>query len=167
MYYPDTHEIFFSTFFTIVVFSQANAQDKFGKGYYVTNNLDTVYGYVEHRSVYRKDVNFRLGPKGPIQKLTSKEVAAFGFDGGSAYLRVNHQTNENLPSESIFVKPLVNGEIDLYFYDGKMVIGSNEKGRFALGKKTSDAARALKNDQNNKAAFSVLLYDCPTIKEEA
>ena len=159
---------FFSLlFFAIVLFSQVNAQDRFSKGYYVTNNADTVYGYIEHRSVYRKDVSFRSGPKARVQRLTAKEVAAFGFDTGTAYVRVNHPSKGNVAGDSIFVRPILQGEIDLYSYDGNMVIGSDKKGRFALGKKTSNAAEAVKNNQSNAVAFNVVFQDCPTVRAEA
>jgi hypothetical protein len=160
-------KFFCALLFVIVLSQQVNAQDKYGKGYYVTNNGDTLKGYVQHRSVYRRDVNFRSSGKGSVQKLTTKEVAAFGFDGGASYLRVNHPTSENTAGDSVFVKPMIKGAIDLYSYDGKMVIGSDEKGRFALAKKTSDAAEALKGQQANTAAFNVLFYDCTSTKEEA
>ena len=160
-------KFFPALFFVTVIFSQANAQDRFSKGYYVTNNADTVYGYIEYRSVYRKDVSFRSGPKARLQRLTAKEVAAFGFDTGSAYVRVNHPSKDNLAGDSIFVQPIVHGEIELYSYDGKMVIGSDKKGRFALGKKTSNATEAVKNHQSNAVAFNVVFQDCPRVRAEA
>ena len=159
---------FFSTLFcTIVLLSLANAQDKFVKGYYVTNNGDTVHGMLEYRGVYRKDVNFSASPKGTVQKLTPKEVAAFGFDSGSTYVRYNHPTKENLDEDSIFVKPILRGEIDVYSYDNKLVIGSDEKGRFPLSKKTSNAPETVKNLQGNARAFNVVFQDCAAVRAEA
>ena len=34
---------------------------------------------------------------------------------------------KNVAGDSVFVKPIIKGAIDLYSYDGKMVIGSHEK----------------------------------------
>ena len=48
-----------------------------------------------------------------------------------------------------------------------MVIGSDKKGRFALGKKTSNAAEAVKNNQSNAVAFNVVFQDCPPVRAEA
>ena len=42
---------------------------------------------------------------------------------------------KNVAGDSVFVKPIIKGAIDLYSYDGKMGIGSHQKGRFALSKK--------------------------------
>jgi hypothetical protein len=62
---------------------------------------------------------------------------------------------------------MVQGKVDLFTYDGKMVIGSDEKGRFALGKKTSNAGQAVKDRQENIAAFNILFNDCPAVRDEA
>jgi hypothetical protein len=159
---------FFSTLFcTIVLLLQANAQDKFVKGHYVNNHGDTVRGMLGYRGVYRKDVSFRTGPKEPVQNLTTKEVASFGFDSGSIYVRYNHPAKENLAGDSIFVKPILRGKIDVYSYDNKLVIGSDEKGQFALSKKTSNAAEAVKNQQSNARAFNVVFQDCQDVRAEA
>jgi hypothetical protein len=160
-------KFFSALFFVIVLFSQASAQDKFGKGYYVTNNGDTIRGYVEHRSVYRKDVGFRAALKEPVKNLTPKDAAAFGFDSGFAYLRVHQPSKENANGDSVFVRPILQGEIDVYSYAGKVVIGSEKKGRFPLGKKSSNAAESVKNKQSAAVAYNVVFQDCPSVRAEA
>jgi hypothetical protein len=160
-------KIFSALFLTTILFFQAGAQDKYGPGYYVTNNGDTVHGYVEYRTNYKAGVRFRTDLKTRPQQLAIDDVKAFGLSSGATYTRVNHPSKENPSGSSIFIRPMVLGEVDLYSYRGKMIIGSANKGRFQLVSKTSNDAEAMKNFQNNIGAFNILFQDCPAVKEEA
>jgi len=147
--------------------NEGMAQDKYIAGYYVTNNADTVRGYVEYRTNYKSTLKFRTETRGRAQKLAIENIKSFGFNSGRVYARVTNPLNESTPRPQIFIRPIVDGEIDLYSYHGKMIIGSEEKGQFALAKKGSNSAEAMRNLQKNTGVFNILFQECPTVKNEA
>jgi hypothetical protein len=152
---------------SVFLVSESMAQDKYLAGYYVTNNVDTVRGYIEYRANYKSGVKFRPELRGPVQKLEIENIKSFGFNSGRVYSRVTNPLDQKNSGQQIFIRPIVDGEIDLYSYRGKMIIGSEEKGQFALAKKGSNSTEAMKNLQKNTGVFNILFQECPTVKNEA
>jgi len=160
---------FLSIFIPIMLtFSGAIAQEKFGEGYYVTNTSDTTHGYIEYKTKYRDRIKFRSASKAAIQTLPIAQVKAFGFTSGKTYRRVEYSSKTNLPASPIFVRPIIQGEVELFEYQGKIFIGSENKGRFELdGKKSSSSTDAMRSYQKNTGAFNILFQDCLAVKEVA
>jgi len=153
---------------TTLVTTAAISQDKFGAGYYVTNTSDTVRGFIEYKAHYSTGFKFREHLNGQTQSITIDKVRSFGAPAGTVYARVEYSSKSNLPATPILIRPVVQGEVDLFYYKGKTFIGSDKKGRFALSdKKSSSTEEATKNYQKNIGAFNILFHDCPAVKEKA
>jgi hypothetical protein len=147
---------------------QTFAQDKFGSGFYVTNTLDTVKGYIQYEGNYTDGIGFRPLLKASTERLPIDQVKSFGFSSGDSYARAEYTGMQNFPSNPVFIKLVVVGGIDLFKYKGEYFIGSEQKGHFKMVRgKTSNENQALKNYQTNAGIFNILFQDCPTVKEEA
>ena len=106
----------FSTFILVMLITTAAiSQDKFGEGYYVTNTSDSVRGFIEYKAHYTSGFKFRKELNGPTQYVTIDEVKSFGSPSGIIYARVEYSSKSNLPATPIFIRPVVQGEIDLFY----------------------------------------------------
>lgn len=149
-------------------FFQVLAQDKFGTGYYLTNAGDTVRGFIEYKAGYDEGFKFKPNLKASTQRIAISQVKSLAFTSGTSYARVEYPATGNLPATPVFVRQVVDGEVDLFYHEGRMYLGSEKRGRFALSKKrSSNGAESLKNQQNNLGAFNILFQDCPAVQQEA
>ena len=157
-----------ATFIFTALFIPLVAQDKFNPGFYVTNERDTVKGFIRYESSYTKGLMFRQQVKGSGKYLPIDQVKSFGLNSGEVYSREQFENLQTVPSYPVFVRSVVDGEVDFFKYRGRYFIGSPSKGHYKLAQeKTSNASQALKNYQVNTGIFNILFQDCPEVKEQA
>ena len=146
----------------------AFGQDKFAQGFYVTNEGDTVKGYIQYKESYYHGFVFRQQLKSSSIRFTIEQVKTFGFTFGNFYKRIEFSEKKDIPLTPIFVKVVVEGEVDLFVYDGNFLIGSEKLGRFRLAKgKASSEGEGIKSYQKNTGIFNMVFQDCPLVKEKA
>ena len=141
------------------------AQNRFFPGFYVTHAGDTVAGFIEYKSNYGRGPKFRKELKSSGTQLLADDIKAFGFSSGSLYERVSLSLDA-FPSTPTIVKVLVKGELNLFAYQGRLIMGSENKGHFRFAKgKSSNGEEAMKSYQKNTGVFNMLFHDCPAVKE--
>lgn len=95
------------------------AQNSFKPGYVVTNNADTVKGYIEEgnengiseKFVFKKDPTDKAS-----QKYTPADAAGFGFYGGNRFIRVTIDNPVEKQPNTVFAKALLKGYNQLFTY---------------------------------------------------
>jgi opacity protein-like surface antigen len=95
------------------------AQNSFKPGYVVTNNADTVKGYIEEgnenaiseKFVFKKDPTDKT-----TQKYTPADAAGFGFYGGNRFIRVTIDNPVEKQPNTVFAKALLKGYNQLFTY---------------------------------------------------
>jgi len=153
---------------TLLIYADSQSQERFGGGFYVTNSQDTVHGFILNKTHYLTEILFRKTISSPSQVLTVDDVKSFGLSSGEIYIPLKFPGQRNLPQTPAFIRMVVGGGIELLSYRGQYIIGSDDKGRFAMAKgKTSNATTALKNRQINIGIFNILFQDCPSVRSEA
>jgi hypothetical protein len=159
--------IAYASLFVLFIFNYAVAQDKFGSGFYVNHEGDTVRGFVEYRYHYNYEFTFRSTLKGDSRTFTVDEVNHFGLDRGNKYHKIDFALGDLSP-KPVFAQMLFEGDIDLYRYQGTLFIDGGGSNRFQLasrkGKNTEDATKYL---QKNTGYFNILFQQCPTVAAEA
>lgn len=98
------------------------AQDRFGKGYIITDGNETLRGLLRYDtdSELATRVYFKPGPNAVAKRFSPGEVKAFGFDNGRIFERKAMISLRETPAEAfidtsyVFAKNLVRGKIDLF-----------------------------------------------------
>ena len=153
-------------FITFGVLTCVNAQDKFGSGYYVKTNGDTVVGLIRYQSNHSNSFEFKSSNGSQGQRITLDEATQFGFSNGPIYKKLDFG-QEDLAANPVFAEVLFSGRINLYKYQANFFIEGSGKNRFKLAKsKVKDAEEAKKNYQMNIGYFNILFNDCPLFKME-
>lgn len=152
--------------FLFVSLPAAFAQNKYGGGYYVTPQRDTVQGFIQYKENFLKTVPFRKDLKAPVQQLSGNEAVAFGFTKGNHFELVNFpdqgQTNV------VYARKVVAGKVNLYKYYGKFIIGSDSTRYLTISKVGGGSAEErLATVQKNTGAMNIVMFDCPSALEKA
>ena len=148
----------------ISLFTQG--QDKFSRGYYMTQAGDTVKGFIQHKNNYNSQFLFRPSNEGEVQKKFPEEIVAFGCLGGQTFGRLSNPLNSE--NETVFGEFLGRGEeINLLRYQGKLVLQKNDGTQFLLEKKGKNPTEARLNFQKNVGIFNRLFFECNSVKESA
>ena len=124
---------------SLIVLS-ANGQSDFRPGYYITNDLDTIHGYIDYRGDLRNSrlCVYKSESKAEPVKLKPGEIMAYRFDQGKYYVTKSVESEES--KKQVFAEYLVNGIANLYYYrddeldhylieteDGRLIPLVNEK----------------------------------------
>lgn len=150
-----------------VVFTSLLAQDKYGPGYYLANGIDTVRGFVEYRSNYNYRFKFKKNLKEESKTYTIDEVSQFGLDYGITYNKLDFAPDD-LATKPVFAQIIIQGDITLYRYQGRLFVDGGEKKKFLLAKgKAGNTDEVQKNYQKNTGIFNILFLDCPAVKDAA
>lgn len=152
---------------TFFILNNSIAQDKFGPGFYINHEGDTVRGFIEYRYHYNYEFKYKSTLKEDSKTFTIDEVTVFGLDLGGKYQKLDFALG-NLAPKPVFALILFQGDIDLYRYQGTLFIDGGGSNRFQLasrkGKNTEDATKYL---QKNTGYFNILFQQCPTVVAEA
>jgi hypothetical protein len=118
------------------------AQSNFKPGYIITNQQDTVTGWINFRTDKRnqKQCEFKPDLKLAVKIYLPQDIAGYRFtDEGKYY--VSHEIQLNETSQKVFLEFLVKGIMNLYYYadevdyyffenqDGKMEVVSQQPER--------------------------------------
>lgn len=152
--------------FFIVLQFPCVAQDRFGKGYYVTSQRDTVRGFIKYKENFLKTVPFRKDLKSPVQELQPTEAIAFGFEGGNHYQLMNFPENDK--DDIVFARKVVEGNVNMYMYYAKYMLGSESKKYFVISKTRSGGTpeERMAFKQKSVGAMNVLFADCPQVMDK-
>ncbi|MBL7873062.1 MAG: hypothetical protein JNM78_15705 [Cyclobacteriaceae bacterium] len=151
----------------ITFFNSLHAQDKFGPGYYLANGIDTVRGFIEYRSNYNYEFKFRKNLRDESKTFTIDEVGQFGLDYGTTFRKLDFALDD-LATKPVFAQILIQGDITLYQYQGRLFVDGGERKKFLLAKgKGRNTEESQKNFQKNTGVFNILFFDCPSLRENA
>lgn len=147
--------------------TESFAQDRFGPGYYVNKENDTIRGFIQYKDSYYRNIVFRRELKSKSQHLSATDAKSFSFILGNSYQLINFAAKDAL-SNQVFAKILFAGAVNLYASHSQFLIGSEQKGHFLLTKwKSSNSSEAIAKYQKNVGAFNVLFFDCPSVQATA
>jgi hypothetical protein len=92
------------------------AQTDFREGYILTNDNDTVFGWIDYAipTSNSKFCFYKSDELSDIEKFTPGDIRGFGFINDNQY--VSKQISFNDQTTEIFLEYLVDGQIDLYYY---------------------------------------------------
>lgn len=101
-------------------------QSDFQPGYIITNDGDTLHGYVDFRG---EDYNarkcaFRLSSEGPTTTYSPGEITAYHILGGRYYISADIVVDDE--EYAVFLEQLVDGKASLYALAPGIIIGREE-----------------------------------------
>jgi hypothetical protein len=99
-----------------VYIGNIQAQQDYRKGYIITGQQDTIYGWVDYRGDVRnaKICLFKKTETGQATEYSPSDIAAYRFMNGKFYVSKNIG-NADTPKQ-VFLEYLVNGMAKLYYY---------------------------------------------------
>jgi hypothetical protein len=161
------------SFFIFLCNSTANAQHDFQPGYIVTNNNDTIHGFIDYGISQSNSVscNFKLDSTKAVTSYSPNELKAYAFSGKGYYLTKNIKTESGLMN--YFVECLVNGVISLYYYnylgiEHYMVEQANELNELKNDEISfvEDGRTYFKKSNQYKGALTYLMKNVPAMSSE-
>ena len=92
------------------------AQRDYRRGYIITNQLDTIYGWIDYRGDVRnaKICSFRKTETEPVTEYTPADIVAYRYNDSKFYISKNIGTTD--APRQVFLEYLVNGLAKLYYY---------------------------------------------------
>jgi len=92
------------------------AQRDYRKGYIITNQQDTVYGWIDYRGDVRnaKICSFKETETGQVTDYSPTDIAAYRFTDSKYYVSRNIGNADD--PKQVFLEYLVNGLAKLYYY---------------------------------------------------
>ncbi|MDX9847836.1 MAG: hypothetical protein RBT74_12710 [Tenuifilaceae bacterium] len=109
-------------FFLLPVLLQLQlfAQTNFREGYILKTETDTIYGKINNRS-YHENALFCefMDSDGNVQRFTPNDIYGYKFKPGKYY--VARQITVNDQEKLVFVEYLVNGKLDIFFFQDHML----------------------------------------------
>jgi len=111
-----------------------SAQSGFRVGKIITNNNDTISGYIDTKSesgLFR-ECRFKTKENSPVSTYTPETIKAFSI-GGSAPRKFVGTTYLSVSNEVVFLEILSEGNLNLYYYkDGGVKYFVQRKGETAI-----------------------------------
>ncbi|WP_346854426.1 hypothetical protein [uncultured Draconibacterium sp.] len=160
-------------FIVLIMSAQAFSQSHFKPGYIITNQNDSINGYINYRSNNKNtfECEFKKDIHSESQKYSANDILAYRFTGSKYY--VSHKLHSN-DSANIFLEYLIDGIVDLFFYcDSKGEHYLIQKENESLVEMTNEYKPVYKN--GNQFAYNTKQYvgilkntfkDCPEILDE-
>ena len=102
--------------FSLFIIGHIYAQQDFRKGYIITNENDTVYGWIDYRGDIRNAMkcSFKKTKKDKVIDFSPLDIASYRFIDSKYYVSKNIGSHEN-PNQ-VFLECLVDGLAKLYYY---------------------------------------------------
>lgn len=132
--------LIFSFLFFLASF--ASAQSNFKEGYIITNENDTVTGFVDFRTseINSRSCRFRANETGEIKTYYPGEISGYRFiKEGKFYVSRNIEIEGQ--KQEVFLEYLLKGIVSLYYYvgDRDYYFVENEEGKMTgIGKKEDE-----------------------------
>ncbi len=152
----------------LLCFTELKSQTDFRPGYVITNENDTLHGYIDYRGSARnaKKCDFKKDEQSETKEFNPGEIKGYRFIDSKYYI-----SKEAGKGYFLFLEFLVNGMADLYYYfdgenshyfieksDGQMFELSNDQEQFS--------ANGHQYVRESKSYIGYLKYafsDCPQI----
>ena len=150
----------------IALISVLNAQKNYKPAYIITNNNDTIYGYINLKSNTgnSEKCEFKAVEDSVAKFYNPLQIKAYRIENGKYYVSRTIVLNKN--SKDVFLEFLVDGIVDLFFYtdiskgyyfiekDSTLYQLSNDD----IEKKDNGSVYRIKSNQY-KGILNVLFYD--------
>lgn len=139
--------------FLIFSYLESFSQNDFQEGYVITNNRDTLYGYIDYRSNTKNYKSCRFRKDGKIIEYSPNELIGFRFQ------------NDKFFTSSViintFVEAVVEGELSLFKAKDKYILKKGNQ----INELTSQFADGKPGQKNNKwrGIVAYLISDCAGI----
>lgn len=143
--------------------SQTFAQGDFRKGYYITNENDSISGLIDYRAAKSSNEScvYRESNSNQTVNYSPEQILAYGFIDGKRF--VSKELPKSLGSKQIFMEQLVDGSASLYRYgnnfyiqlDSLIFLPPKETREFVVGGSTM-----LKTVKPYVGMLNYLLADC-------
>jgi uncharacterized protein YfkK (UPF0435 family) len=156
------------------------AQSNFKPGYIITNQQDTVTGWINFRTdqINQKQCEFKPDLKLAVKIYLPEDIAGYRFkDEGKYY--VSREINLNETPQKVFLEFLVKGIMNLYYYtneidyyffenqDGKMEIISQKPEQVVKTGVREDGKRIIRKDMRYVGQIRYLFRDYQPIVQKA
>ncbi|MDR0295516.1 MAG: hypothetical protein LBH91_04910 [Prevotellaceae bacterium] len=148
-----------SYIFLLIVFGEVHGQDNYKKGYIITNDRDTLVGWIDFRTDARnmRICNFKTRETGKIVSYLPKEIYGYRFyQEGKFY--VSKEVTVNDEQRTVFLEYLVQGIMSLYYYVELSPPGQKMKFYFfedEVGNITPVTKKTDRQVDNNKGYIEV------------
>lgn len=156
-------------------FTPIIAQSDFRLGYYITNDLDTVFGLIDYRGEIR---NFRIcifkkDENSIQQEFKPGEIHSYRFIDSKYYISKYIPIGNS--NTLVFAEYMLNGIVDLYYYRDDKEHYLIEKGDSTLMELTNEDIRVYKEGTQTKyyrksnrykGQLNYLFSDCEEISDE-
>jgi hypothetical protein len=153
--------------FTKIVFSQSD----FRKGFIITNENDTINGFINYREGIKKHkvCEFKLSEDRKVTSYFPKDINGYKFLNDK-YFVTKEFTFENNAKKKVFFEILVQGKVTLYKYLGDFFVEKygEEYIKLTNEKTLVNKGSAIFYKYSNRyiGILSYLLSDCKQLKEE-
>jgi hypothetical protein len=160
--------VFIMLFFSIP--SEVWAQASFLPGYLLTNNKDTIKGYIDFRNNDKnsKKCSFRVNQKAEIVTYSPGEIKEYRINGGKYFISKEVKSKDS--KEMYFLEYMVDGITDLYYYwnDGPHYMIEKKNGEiFELTNEEksviTNGKEYLHKTHSYTGWLKVIFQDCPQI----
>lgn len=158
----------------LFIFSNVYSQFDYRKGYIVTNNYDTIHGFIEYANIKYApySIHFRKDSLSNPVKYTPKELTSVNIQGSRYY--VSKEVTIYKDKQQLFLEYLLDGVLDLYFMvditgkdfyfiekDGEMMELSNES-----VDKIVDGKAYQQKSQKYIGALNYLMQETPELRDD-
>ncbi|MFO7756640.1 MAG: hypothetical protein R6V34_11725 [Bacteroidales bacterium] len=94
----------------------ANAQADFRPGYIITNEFDTIHGYINNRGEIKNSVvcSFKTDEDSDAEDYEPGQIFGYRFENGKYYITKEAPVNGD--EQTLFLEYLVDGIADLYYF---------------------------------------------------
>lgn len=146
----------------------ANAQSNYIKGYIITNNNDTIRGFIDFRTdkINSSVCKFKLSEEADEQMFHPDDILGYMLINEVKYY-VSRTITLNNNKEKVFLEYLVQGIKDLYYYpkDLGYYFFEDENGKMISVTKEADKIvdNKYKTDNKYKGLLSYIFRDCNSV----
>lgn len=162
----------------------AQAQTKYKPGYIITNNGDTIRGFIDYRTdqTNSKVCHFKNELADKEKSFNPGDIAGYRFTEAGKYYTTKI-ISLNGTQRTVFLEYLLQGIMNLYFYsddtssqtDGmNYYFFENENGEFVSVKKIPDTVvkdeeghQVMNVDKKFRSSFNYIFRDCEPIRKAA
>ena len=157
--------------FVILLVIESRGQTMFRQGYVITNENDTIHGFIDFRGDVRnaKKCDFKTSQNSEVKEYTPFSIKGYRFNNGKYYISRRIKSGET--EIEIFLEFLVRGISNLYYYadnmnfhyfieksDGQLIELTNEQ-----KKVTVDGTDYIHETKSYIGLLRYAFGDCPQI----
>ncbi len=155
--------------FGLGVFFNAFSQSDYREGYIITNNNDTIDGFIDYRKTYHCRFKNQL-PNREFITYTPGEIFGYGFVEDKFYISKVMPISEYFTSK-VFLECLIRGSVSLYRNSTGYYIEKDDIGIYKLDEKdskiiTEEGKSMIIHKKRYIGILTYLLQDCNSINSQ-